>query len=147
MPIGFTRLTDKQERFCRAIADGHTQFDAYRIAYNPTSTNRATLDNNAYMIAKNPKIKARINELRAMRDYRECYDDINDLQKRYRLIWDRIAACIEKGDDNAVDRYLTQIAKLKGDYITQVKDISEQKSQFSSMSTDDIKALLNTDTE
>lgn len=139
------RLTEKQEIFCMAIADGKTQYEAYRIAYQPKSTNRGTLDNNAYIVGKNPRIRARIEELRKMRDEKECYSDINDINKRFRLIWSRIEACIEKGDEVAVDRYLTQIAKLKGDYITQVKDISDNKSQFASMSTDDIKALLNTD--
>lgn len=140
------RLTEKQEIFCLAIADGKTQIEAYKIAYQPKSTNRGTLDNNAYIVGKNPKIRARIEELRKMRDERDCYSDINDMNKRFRLIWERIAVCAERGDDAAVARYLTEIGKLKGDYVTNIKDVSNKPNTFQGITTDDIKAML-ADTE
>lgn len=139
------KLTDKQEKFCLAVANGHTQYEAYKIAYDSKTTNRATIDNNAYMVAQNPKIKARVEELRRMRDQKDLYEDINDINKRYRLIWERIEACKEKGDDVAIDRYMTQIARLKGDYEAHTKQEKHTTNIFNSLSTDELKTLLDAD--
>lgn len=141
------RLTDKQEKFCLAVANGHTQYEAYKIAYDTKTENRQVVDNNAYLVGKNPKIRARVEELRKMRDNKDLYDDINDINKRFRLIWECIEDCISKGDHANVRGYLSEIAKLKGDYVTTIRDISDNKKAFEGMSTDDIKAMLNTDAE
>ena len=57
-------LTDKQSRFAQAIADGKTQIEAYRLAYNTENMTRKTIDEAASKAIKHPKIAARIDTLR-----------------------------------------------------------------------------------
>lgn len=57
-------LTAKQEEFCQAIADGMTQADAYRTAYNAVNTKPSTVQENASRLMADSKISARVAELR-----------------------------------------------------------------------------------
>jgi len=59
-----TKLTAKQEKFCQAIADGMTQADAYRAAYDADRMKDNTIYPLASKLMKNSKITARIAELR-----------------------------------------------------------------------------------
>ena len=137
------RLTDKQEKFCLAVANGHTQYEAYKIAYETKTENRQVIDNNAYLVAKNPKIRARVEELRKMRDLQDLYADINDINKIYRLIWERITACKEKGDDAGIARYLNEIGKLTGNYEAHKKPDTNITNVFNGLSDEELKNLLS----
>jgi len=59
-----SKLTPKQEKFCRGIADGLSQSDAYRNAYNCKKSQPATIQNKASAMCREDRIKARITELR-----------------------------------------------------------------------------------
>ena len=59
------RLTAKQEKFAQAIVDGHSQSEAYKLAYDTTNMLRATIHNSAYKLMHHGEIAARIAELRA----------------------------------------------------------------------------------
>jgi phage terminase small subunit len=62
---GYTmKLTDKQERFCQAIADGKTQADAYRAAYNAGGMKPEVVQNKASLLAKKGEVAVRIAGLR-----------------------------------------------------------------------------------
>jgi len=63
-PTGAT-LTAKQEAFCQAIADGMTQADAYRTAYNAVNTKPSTVQENACRLMADSKVAARVAELRS----------------------------------------------------------------------------------
>lgn len=134
-------LTDKENVFCMAIADGKTQYDAYCIAYDTKTERRNTVDCNASKLMAKPAIRDRIAELRQRKEDTQIYSDINDKNKRIRLIWDRIAVCVERNDDTAVARYLEQLAKLNGDYVNVTKDISDNKP-LKGVSDADLSALL-----
>lgn len=140
-------LTDKERVFALAVADGHTQYEAYQIAYDTKTDRRATIDNNAYMVANKQEVKEYIEELRKKREDRELnakmYSDINDINKRYALIWDRIEECKKKNDDAAISRYMDIINKMTGTYVNINKDISEKDTTLSNLSTEDLKALLD----
>lgn len=57
-------LTDQQERYAVHYATYGDPVDAYRHAYNPTTTRRASLQQLAYRVLHNPKVSARIAALR-----------------------------------------------------------------------------------
>ena len=57
-------LTAKQEQFVKNIIDGMSQADAYRQAYQSENMADKTIHENACRLAKNPKVKARLKELR-----------------------------------------------------------------------------------
>jgi len=57
-------LTAKQEKFAQGLADGLTQADAYRAAYNASKQTDATLWANASRMASDSKVVARVALLR-----------------------------------------------------------------------------------
>jgi phage terminase small subunit len=59
------KLTAKQEAFCQGIADGLGQADAYRAAYDAEAMSDASIYPQSSRMMKNPKVAARIAELRA----------------------------------------------------------------------------------
>lgn len=58
------KLTNKQEAFCQAIADGMTQADAYRRAYNAGAMKPETIQSKACILVKDGKVGARIESLK-----------------------------------------------------------------------------------
>ena len=59
-----SKLTPKQEKFCRAIADGFSQSDAYRKAYDCKKSTPKTVQEKASVMMRQDKVKARVAELR-----------------------------------------------------------------------------------
>lgn len=58
-------LTSKQEAFAQAIADGNTQSDAYRKAYDADGMADTAIHVNASKLMKNTKVAQRVAELKA----------------------------------------------------------------------------------
>lgn len=58
-------LTAKQEAFCQAIADGLSQAEAYRKAYNASKSKPETVWSKASELMADGKVAARVAELRA----------------------------------------------------------------------------------
>ena len=58
-------LTDKQERFAQAIADGMNQSDAYRSAYGGGAMKPAVINVKASQLMANGKVRVRVESLRA----------------------------------------------------------------------------------
>ena len=136
-------LTDKERIFALAVADGHTQYSAYRLAYNSNTDNRNTVDSNASVIANKPEVREYIERVRKEKEEAFKYADINDKRRRIELIWERIEVCREKGDDAAIARYTEQLAKLAGDYVNINKDITEEMNPVKTLNTEDLKKLLD----
>ena len=57
-------LTAKQEGFAQSIADGMSQADAYRANYSADKMSDKQVWEEASKVAKNPKVSARIGEMR-----------------------------------------------------------------------------------
>lgn len=58
-------LTLKQENFCLAYIESGVAMEAYRAAYNPQKMSNNALQVESSRMLSNPKIKARLAELRA----------------------------------------------------------------------------------
>jgi len=56
-------LTVKEETFARHVAEGKTQSEAYRLAYNAQNMKPQTIWHEAHLTAKRPAVKERINGL------------------------------------------------------------------------------------
>lgn len=71
-------LTDKQEKFAQCIAKGYTQADAYREAYDCEEMVDNTVYKEACLLMNNPKITARVKELkeRALKRFDITVDDL-----------------------------------------------------------------------
>ncbi len=59
------RLTEKQEAFCRAYLETGNASEAYRAAYDAGNMSPTTVNRTAKDLIDNPKITARLEELRA----------------------------------------------------------------------------------
>ena len=57
-------LTAKQENFAKCLADGMTQADAYRTAYDAENMKADTIYSRASQLMADGKISARVKELR-----------------------------------------------------------------------------------
>lgn len=58
-------LTPKQEKFCQCIADGISQADAYRAAFDAGKMKDSTIYVRASELMADSKISGRVSELRA----------------------------------------------------------------------------------
>lgn len=58
------KLTAKQEAFAQAIADGMTQADAYRTAYDASRMKDGSIHVNASKLMADAKMKQRVRELK-----------------------------------------------------------------------------------
>jgi len=58
-------LTAKQEQFALSIAEGTTQADAYRQAYDASGMKDGTVWSEAARLMRHPHVTARVEELRA----------------------------------------------------------------------------------
>ena len=60
-----TKLTSKQEKLCQAVADGMSQADAYRHAFDVKPTTKPeTVQQMASRLMADRKVSARVSELR-----------------------------------------------------------------------------------
>lgn len=59
-------LTAKQEAFAQAIADGMTQADAYRTAYDAENMSDNVIWSEASKTMAHPKVAERVKELKSM---------------------------------------------------------------------------------
>lgn len=59
-------LTAKQEAYAQAIADGMTQADAYRTAYDAEGMTDNTIYVKASELIRNDKVSERVKELKSM---------------------------------------------------------------------------------
>lgn len=135
-------LTDKENAFCMAIADGKTQYEAYCIAYDTKTERRNTVDCNASKLMTKTAIRDRIAELRQRKEDTQIFADINDINRRFALIWERVEECRKRGDDAAIARYMDIINRMTGTYVNVTKDISDNKP-LKGVSDADLAALIS----
>ena len=65
--IDVVNLTPKQEKFAQCVADGMTQADAYRVAYDSKPTTKPeSVQQAASQLMADPKVYSRVAELREM---------------------------------------------------------------------------------
>lgn len=57
------KLTPKQEQFCQKVAEGESQSDAYRFAYNAENMTPKQIWEEASKLASNPKVSQRLFSL------------------------------------------------------------------------------------
>ena len=109
-------LTAKQELFAQSIAlEDMNKSDAYRTAYNTNGMSDKTINEKASLLAKQDKIKARIDELRGQ----VISPKIISAQKRKEWLTEVI-------NDSKVDirvrlQASDQLNRMEGEYLTRVE--------------------------
>ena len=116
-------LTDKQEKFCINVASGMTLIDAYKNSYDAENMKNDTIYSKACLLAKEDKIRARIDELR--KEART--DTIMTAIQRKQFLTDMIMKDIEASRTDKL-KALDILNKMDGEYITKIEgnlDLSE----------------------
>lgn len=87
------KLTDKKEKFAQCIADGMTQADAYRTAYNPRPDTRpASIWDSASKVMARPEVAQRVAELRQKLESKALWtreESVQALKEAYAVAQER----------------------------------------------------------
>lgn len=108
-------LTAKQETFAQNIVSGMNQADAYRSAYPNQRMTDKTIWETASKLIKNPKVIARIQELRAQL----AKPTIMSAQER--LEW--LTALIKSEEETTGDKLKAAdiMNKMQGEYVQKIE--------------------------
>ena len=109
-------LTDKQEKFCINVVSGMTLCDAYKNSYDAENMKDDTIYSKACLLAKEDKIRARIDELR--KEART--DKIMTAAQRKEWLTDMIMKDIEASRTDKL-KALDILNKMDGEYIEKIK--------------------------
>ena len=108
-------LTAKQEKFVQNIIQGMSQADAYRSAYPNQKMSDKTVWETASKLMSNPKVTARLSELRN----ELAKPSIMTAQERLEWLTERIA---DDGIDiNAKLKAIDIMNKMQGEYVQKVE--------------------------
>lgn len=108
-------LTQKQEAFVQGILEGMSQADAYRSAYPNQRMTDKTLWESASKLMKNPKVTARLKELR---------DELAKptiMSAQERLEW--LTKLIQSKEETTSDKLKAAdiMNKMQGEYVQKVE--------------------------
>lgn len=109
-------LTDKQEKFAQCVAlEGMSLSDAYRSAYDTSRMKDKTVNERASVLAKDNKIRARIDELR------ESLATPKIMTAQQRMEW--LTKVINDENESTKNRLSAsdQMNKMQGEYVTKVE--------------------------
>lgn len=94
------KLTAKQDKFTRLVAEGKTQADAYREAYNSSKMKPETIQNNAYKLTLNNDIATRIEEYK--KEFTKSLDLASQItvERQLKYAQKAVQECLKVGDWN-----------------------------------------------
>lgn len=128
------RLTPKQDKFIRALIEGKSQREAYKIAYNTARMSDVVIDVKASELLKLGKVSVRYDELRARRDEkavitgREVLQGIADIARddisNYLDFHGEVTQVGEDDNGNPIFGYKT-VVNLKDSRTISTKNVSE----------------------
>lgn len=122
-------LTPKQDKFARCVAEGMTQADAYRTAYNAENMLDDTIYNNAYKLMQNTEIATRVKELR------NEIDDEAIMSARERAI--KLSEMARCGDPDTSLKAMEMLNKMTGRYTQKVEASVSQEIEVNINLSDD----------
>ena len=73
-----TSITGKQKAFCRHVASGTSQAEAYRLSYNARNMKPESVHREAHALMKNPKVAAMVEQLTKEADQQVVSNRIAD---------------------------------------------------------------------
>ena len=149
-----SNLTQRQEKFVRALIAGKSQRQAYKEAYNATKMKDKTIDERASVLFKNDKIKTRYNELLEEHKNKALYtreEMVND------LIWIKEKAKedikdpkkgLRQANGTIFINALKELGELNELYPSKKQDINvngEINNPYKSFTTEELKKLIEDD--
>lgn len=80
-------LTEKQEAFARHLAEGLTNSEAYRLAYDAGTMAAGTVHSEASKLAAHPKVSARLNSLLEEKRAKNSVLSVKQEDRVWRNVW------------------------------------------------------------
>ena len=135
-----SKLTNKQESFCRNVAiEGMNQVTAYMAAYGYQTITKTIQKNSSALATQNSKIVERIAELRERTLAKSTSGLVADGIERREIL------SMILRDSNARDRdkisAIVELSKLENDY-NQSIDTAVRVVDLRSFSVDDLRTML-----
>jgi len=116
-------LTEKQEAFAQGLAEGLTNAEAYRRAYQTEGMKENTIWTEACKLAQHPKVDARLNELLAEKRGKNSMEANKRAERNADRVWRNVWRLAEgDGVPPAVQQSAIALAaKMAGMLTDQVK--------------------------
>ena len=119
------KLTGKQRRFCELVADGKTQADAYREAYDSTGCSQ-TVRNSASKLMKLDYVKSTVDSIIRRKGDLNMARHVSSQELVTRTLRDHITGAIDLEPTQV--QSLSILAKTSGMYTTRIEDVTERSS-------------------
>jgi hypothetical protein len=110
------KLTAKQDKFARLVAEGKTQADAYREAYNASNMKPETIHKRASELFLDGVVAGRIDELK--KEFTKKLDIVSTItvERQIKYTQKAIQECLKTGDFNNYLKAMDMQNKLIGLY-------------------------------
>ena len=131
-------LTSKQLKFCRNVADGMSNFEAYKNAYNCANMKDSTIYTEASKLACKQLIRDEIATMQKPMIERIQIQNISARDKQIKFIEERINLCKLNSDESSLIKYTDMLNKIYGLY----KDTEEKDTKQSSIDKLDTTDLI-----
>jgi len=119
------KLTGKQRRFCELVADGKTQADAYREAYDSNGCSQ-TVRNSASKLMKLDYVKSTVDSIIKRKGDLNIARHVSSQELVTRTLRDHITGAIDLEPTQV--QSLSILAKTSGMYTTRIEDVTERSS-------------------
>ncbi len=119
------KLTAKQRRFCELVADGKTQADAYREAYDSNGCSQ-TVRNSASKLMKLEYVRSTVDSIIKRKSDLNIARHVSSQELVTRTLRDHITGTIDLEPTQV--QSLSILAKTSGMYTTRIEDVTERSS-------------------
>ena len=134
-------LTVKQEAFAQALADGETNADAYRKAYDASRTKNSVIYSEASRIASDPRIAARVAAILAERKRQTQHVTAQAAERVQDRVWRNVWKLAETAQTESVRATALALAAKMAGMITEKQEVKQIQGDSTSLEAE-LKARL-----
>ena len=134
-------LTIKQETFTLALADGATNSEAYRKAYDASGMAAATVHSKACILAADGRIKARLAEILADRRAKRSHVTAQTEERLSERVWRNTWNLAENAQSEAVRATALALAAKMAGMVTDKQEIKQIQGDSATLEAE-LKARL-----
>jgi hypothetical protein len=134
-------LTFKQEAFVMALADGATNSEAYRTAYDASGMAMATVHSKACMLAADARIKARLGEVLAERRAKKQHVTAQTEERLTERVWRNVWRLAENAESQTVQATAIALAAKMAGMITEKQEVKQIQGDTATLEAE-LKARL-----
>lgn len=134
-------LTVKQEAFAQALADGETNADAYRKAYDASRTKNSVIYSEASRIASDPRIAARVAAILAERKRQTQHVTAQAAERVQDRVWRNVWKLAETAQTESVRATAIALAAKMAGMVTEKQEIKQVQGGSTALEAE-LKARL-----